>query len=402
MAGIIRVKDHTGEWRHVPAFVGAPGPAGPAGADGPAGPAGPPGQGFAVLGYYDTLGDLEAAVPDPAAGDAYGVGAEAPYNIYIWDGVNEEWVDNGTIQGPPGQSGQDGKSVELQKTSTNIQWRRVGDSTWTDLVALSELKGAGGDPGADGREVEIQTTATHIQWRLTGGMWANLVALADLKGAPGTDGDDGREIELQKGTTYIQWRYVGTGTWNNLVALADLKGDPGTPGEDATGYYGTCSTAAGTAEKTSSISGFTSDKLVAGVIVGVRFTNGNTNTSATLNISSTGAKSIRVNNAAISATHIVANMQALFQYDGTYWNLLNPAGAAAHASTHASGGADPITPANIGAVPTSGGTMTGTLVAGGTQNLATAQVRNIIASTTDLTPGVSALATGTLYIVYEV
>lgn len=48
-----------------------------------------------------------------------------------------------------------------------------------------------------------------------------------------------------------------------------------------------------------------------------------------------------------------------------------------------------------------GGTMTGVLTAGGTQAVGTAQVRNIRASTTDLTAGTSELATGQVYLVYE-
>ncbi|MDR0473237.1 MAG: phage tail protein [Treponema sp.] len=48
-----------------------------------------------------------------------------------------------------------------------------------------------------------------------------------------------------------------------------------------------------------------------------------------------------------------------------------------------------------------GGTLTGPLIAGGVQDIGVAQVRNIVASTVDLTAGVSALATGQVYLVYE-
>jgi hypothetical protein len=41
--------------------------------------------------------------------------------------------------------------VEFQKSATHIQWRYVGDLTWTNLVALDDLKGAaGGGAGAIG------------------------------------------------------------------------------------------------------------------------------------------------------------------------------------------------------------------------------------------------------------
>lgn len=69
---------------------------------GPAGPKGDRGQNFAVLGYYATLAALQVAVPSPAIGDAYGVGAAAPYHIYIYGPAG--WVDNGKMQGPAGKS----------------------------------------------------------------------------------------------------------------------------------------------------------------------------------------------------------------------------------------------------------------------------------------------------------
>lgn len=48
----------------------------------------------------------------------------------------------------PTFTGLNGKEVELQKSTTHIQWRYVGDTQWLNLVALSDLKGAKGDTGA--------------------------------------------------------------------------------------------------------------------------------------------------------------------------------------------------------------------------------------------------------------
>ena len=53
------------------------------------------------------------------------------------------------------------------------------------------------------------------------------------------------------------------------------------------------------------------------------------------------------------------------------------------------------------ALPKTGGTMTGALTAGGAQDPATAQARNIYAGTTEMEPGVTPLATGTIYFTYE-
>ena len=100
-----------------------------------------------------------------------------------------------------------------------------------------------------------------------------------------------------------------------------------------------------------------------------------------------------------------------------------------HASQHASDGADPITPDAIGAAAVThnhaaGDVTSGTFAAARIPNLAaskitsgtfaatdvkamngtdytTARVRNIQASTTDLTAGSSALANGDIYLVYE-
>ena len=82
-----------------------------------------------------------------------------------------------------------------------------------------------------------------------------------------------------------------------------------------------------------------------------------------------------------------------------------------HASQHATGGSDPITPASIGAAAASHNQAASTITAGtfastgvkamnGT-DYDTARLRNIQASTTDLTAGSSALANGDIYLVYE-
>jgi len=72
------------------------------------------GRDFQILGYYDSLELLEAQVIDPERGDAYGVGAEAPYDIYVYDGLNKVWVNNGSIQGPKGDKGDNGATFTPQ------------------------------------------------------------------------------------------------------------------------------------------------------------------------------------------------------------------------------------------------------------------------------------------------
>lgn len=95
--------------------TGETGPRGPQGEKGdtgdtgPAGPKGETGDGFRVLGYYDTAAALDAAQKATAqAGDAYGVGSAEPYDIYIFDGISGEFVNNGPLQGAKGDKGDAG------------------------------------------------------------------------------------------------------------------------------------------------------------------------------------------------------------------------------------------------------------------------------------------------------
>ena len=120
--------------------------------------------------------------------------------------------------------------------------------------------------------------------------------------------------------------------------------------------YGTCATSSATAAKVVTLSGFA---LSSGAMVLVKFTYANTNTTATLNVNGTGAKSIRVNGAAVKAGMIQAGMYALFEYDGTYWQLLNPVG-----------------------IPMGGGTFTGPVYAQPNTSYTTYQARNIALVTT--------------------
>ena len=61
------------------------------------------------------------------------------------------------------------------------------------------LKGNAGD---NGKSIEIQKTDTHIQWRQEGGQWINLVALADLKGDKGEQGE-GANVDLTDYATKV-------------------------------------------------------------------------------------------------------------------------------------------------------------------------------------------------------
>ncbi len=77
---------------------GDKGDIGNTGEKGDTGEAGKDGKNFTILGYKDSLEQLQTDVPSPAQGDAYGVGTVEPYELYIYD-TTKGWVANGTIGG---------------------------------------------------------------------------------------------------------------------------------------------------------------------------------------------------------------------------------------------------------------------------------------------------------------
>lgn len=84
--------------------------------------------------------------------------------------------------------------------------------------------------------------------------------------------------------------------------------------------YATCSTAAATAAKTVSYSGFS---LTAGATIIVKFTYANSAENATLNVNSTGAKAIYYMGAKMVPGVIRNNTYCELLYDGSYWHIIN-------------------------------------------------------------------------------
>ena len=84
-------------------------------------------------------------------------------------------------------------------------------------------------------------------------------------------------------------------------------------------YYGTCSTGASTKDKVVSCPGF---QLVTGAEITVKFVNGNTASSPTLNVNNTNAKAMYYGDSAIASNQIKTNRIYTFRYDGTYWRIV--------------------------------------------------------------------------------
>lgn len=77
------------------------------------GPQGPQGNGLTIKYTYDTLGELEAAVPSPELGMNAYIGAGEPYDVYTYTQTSSgnQWTNGGPLQGPAGATGPAGVGI---------------------------------------------------------------------------------------------------------------------------------------------------------------------------------------------------------------------------------------------------------------------------------------------------
>lgn len=196
--------------------TGATGATGPKGATGPQGETGPrgpqglqgvqgePGKGLTISGYYATAQALAAAVTNPTAGDAYGVGTAEPYDIYIYDGVTSAWVNNGPLQGAKGEKGDKG-----DKGDTGAQGEPGKDGS----------PGAAGAPGAPGADGVTPTIGANGNWFLG--------STDTGKPSRGVKGEQG--VQGEKGPQGLQGATGETGP-EGPQGEPGVKGDPGETG----------------------------------------------------------------------------------------------------------------------------------------------------------------------------
>jgi hypothetical protein len=106
---------------------------------------------------------------------------------------------------------------------------------------------------------------------------------------------------------------------DNIEINKGLKFTAGTIQGAVIDNYGVCSTAVGTAAKAVTISGF---RLATGVQINVKFSNDNYSYPITLNVSNTGAKTVKAYGDSSEQDfieQIKAGAVIPFVYDGTYW-----------------------------------------------------------------------------------
>ena len=171
------------------------------------------GNGLTILGNFATEAELRKAITSPDAGDAYGVGAAQPYDIYIYDGKAQNWNNHGPLQGAKGEKGDPFTYTDFTKEQLAALKGERGQDGYTpqkNVDYFDGAKGEKGDPFTYDDFTEAQLTA--------------------LKGERGQDGYTPRKnIDYFDGAKGDAFTYEDF-TPEQLAALKGAKGDTGTAG----------------------------------------------------------------------------------------------------------------------------------------------------------------------------
>lgn len=162
--------------------------------------------------------------------------------------------------------------------------------------------------------------------------WNAVSGIAQILNKPTIPSVNDATLTIKRNGTQVQTFTANQGTDATAdisvpTALSDLSDDTthrlvtdtekGTWGKAQ--YLAICDTAAGTVAKVVTVPNFT---LTTGTTIAVYFLNKNTVASPTLNVNSTGAKSIYMNNAAATASNLPGGWVLLY-YDGSRYQTGN-------------------------------------------------------------------------------
>lgn len=137
-------------------------------------------SGLIIKGYYATYEELTAAQPNPQISDAYGVGTEPPFNIFVWDNVNKMWVNNGTItKGDKGDPGKDGEAP----TADNIAAALGYTPAATDLSNVDDGTVTGAKIADGAVSQKFTATIPAAGWTGDSAPYTNSVAVTGLLAA---------------------------------------------------------------------------------------------------------------------------------------------------------------------------------------------------------------------------
>lgn len=321
--------------------TGATGPQGPqgekgdkgdTGATGPQGSTGATGKGISSITEYYLASASSSGVTTSTSGWTTTMQSTTTTKKYLWNYEIITYTDGTKYTSTPVIIGTHGATG-----STGPQ----GQQGETGPQGATGATGPQGPQGIQGYSIVASVSRpsfTEANWTTYGEIgheenWSNTeptrngCRIGDIFTVVGTATDTGKAHVLYYQSTTASGTLRGKCIAHSIAnrGATGAKGDTGATGaagKDGQMLYATCSTASGTAAKAATISSG-SLTLKDGVSVAVKFTNANTASSPTLNVSSTGAKTIRLNGAALtsSAYYWVANAVVTFVYDGSYWNV---------------------------------------------------------------------------------
>lgn len=181
------------------------------------------------------------------------------YTPYIENGY---WYINSRNTGVKATA-TDAREIDIRVTDTAIQWQRVGDSTWTDLVQVSALKGLDGANGTNGVDGENGTkwysgtsnpsssntandgdfylnTENFNLFKMTNGTW---VSVGNMKAKDGANWYNGAKVpdsslgtdgDYYLNTSSFVLYQKANGTWGKLGSIKAQNGTDGADGTDGT------------------------------------------------------------------------------------------------------------------------------------------------------------------------
>ncbi len=155
------------------------------------------------------------------------IGPQGPVGATGMPGPQGEKGDQG-IQGVPGEQG-----IKGDPGIQGIEGKPgpIGPQGIQGKPGKDGLDGLDGKDGINGREIELQTSSTHIQWRYKGDiLWKNLLAIEKLRGPKGDKGATGEKGERgERGIAGYPGSQGPRGP-QGFTGPAGPQGDPGAPG----------------------------------------------------------------------------------------------------------------------------------------------------------------------------
>lgn len=225
-------------------------------------------------------------------------------------------------------------SVTTAATANSVKTAYEESKSYTDSK-IADLIGSGG-PGTTDISAELAKKVDKED-----GMGLSSNDYTDTEKTKLSGIADGATYNKASSTTPKAAGTAAAGTEKNFArgdhvhpAQTDITGNAGTATKLATARningisfdgsanrtnFAVCSTAAATAAKTVSCTGFT---LITGAEITVFFNTTNTAANPTLNVNNTGAKPIFYRGAAISAGYLAANRIYTFRYTGSAYSLV--------------------------------------------------------------------------------